>query len=66
MPRPADAFRRLGVEPTPATRQLMTARLSGTGLAAPGQHRYTLERYGRAPGEVRETFSGYLAASSGG
>jgi hypothetical protein len=58
----ADTFRCLDVEFTPATRRQIAARLSRSGRAAPGLHHYTLERYGLTPGEVRETFSGYLAA----
>ena len=46
-------------------RRPMAARLGGTGRAVPGQHHYTLERYGLRPGEVRETFSGYLGVFPG-
>ena len=61
----ADAFRCLDVELTPATRRQIAARLSRSGQAVPGQHHYTLERYGLTPGEVRETFSGYLGVFPG-
>jgi Sulfotransferase family len=58
----ADAFRRLDVELTPATRQRLTARLSRAGRAAPGTHHYSLARYGLTSAGVREAFAGYLAA----
>ncbi len=61
----ADIFRCLDVELTPATRRQIAARLSRSGRASAGLHHYTLERYGLTPGEVCETFSGYLAAFPG-
>ncbi len=51
----------LGVELTPAARQRITALRPGP--AAPGAHRYRLERYGLTAQAVRRAFPGLAAAA---
>ena len=51
----------LGVELTPEARQRITAL--GAGPAAPGAHRYRLERYGLTAQAVRRAFPGLAAAA---
>ena len=53
----------LGVDLTPAARRRITAL--STGSAAPGAHRYRLERYGLTAEAVRRAFPGLAAAAAG-
>ena len=63
---PRDGFgpARRGAPACPSNRA-RSSSLTCKCCISPSGRCYTLERYGLRPGEVRETFSGYLAAFPG-